>query len=87
VVKFRYVATTLKNEICYSRKIKPGLNSGKVCSQSVHNVFSPSLLYENIKIKILTTLILPLVLYKCEIWSFILKEEYGQSVVFGGNGG
>jgi len=36
---------------------------------------SSSLLLKNLKIKIYRTIILPLVLYVCETWSFTLREE------------
>jgi len=36
---------------------------------------SSSLLSKNIKMKIYRTVILPVVLYVCEIWSLTLKEE------------
>jgi hypothetical protein len=34
------------------------------------------LLSRYVKVKIYKTLILPVVLYGCEIWSFILRDEY-----------
>jgi hypothetical protein len=33
------------------------------------------MLFRNIKIKIYDTIILPAVLYRCETWFFILREE------------
>jgi hypothetical protein len=33
------------------------------------------LLYKNLKIRIYRTIIFPVVLYGCETWSLILKEE------------
>jgi hypothetical protein len=33
-------------------------------------------LFRNVKIKIYKTLILPVVLYGCEIWSFTLRKEH-----------
>ena len=41
----------------------------------MQNVLSSSLLYKNIKIKIHRTIILLVVLYGCETWSLILREE------------
>ena len=38
------------------------------------------LLSKNLKIKIYKTIILPVVLYGCETWSLILREEYRQRV-------
>ena len=39
-------------------------------------MLSSSLLSKNLKIKILRTVILPVVLYGCETWSLTLKEEH-----------
>jgi hypothetical protein len=36
----------------------------------------PQLLSKNIKVKIYKTIILPVVLYGCEAWSLILREEH-----------
>ena len=39
-------------------------------------IFTSSLLSKNLKIKIYRTIILPVVLYGCEIWSLTLREEH-----------
>ena len=36
---------------------------------------SSRLLFKNLKIKIYRTIILPVVLYECETWSWTLREE------------
>jgi len=41
----------------------------------VQNILSSSLLSKNLKIKIYKTIILPVVLYGCETWSFALREK------------
>jgi hypothetical protein len=41
----------------------------------MQNLLSSSSLTKNLKIKIYRTPIVPVVLYGCEIWSLILKEE------------
>jgi len=41
----------------------------------VQNLLSSRLLSKNLKIKIYRTIILPVVLYGCEIWSLTLREE------------
>jgi len=41
----------------------------------VQNVLSSGLLSKNLKIKIYRTIILPVLLYGCETWSFTLSEE------------
>jgi hypothetical protein len=46
----------------------------------VQNLLSSSLLSKNLKIKIYRTVILPVVLYGCETWSLILRENRGLRV-------
>ena len=41
----------------------------------MQNLLSSRLLSKNLKIKIYRTVILPVVLYGCETWSLILREE------------
>ena len=41
----------------------------------MQNLLSSSLLSKNLKFKIYRTIILPVVLYGCETWSLILREE------------
>jgi hypothetical protein len=42
----------------------------------VQNLLSFSLRFKNGTIKIHSTMILPVVLYGCETWSFTLREEH-----------
>jgi len=56
-------------------KIKTRLNSENTCYQSVQNPLSSCLLSKNIKMKIYRSIILLVVLYGCETWSFTLREE------------
>ena len=51
------------------------LKLGNACCHSVQNVLSSSLLSKNLKIKVNRTIILSVVLYGCETWSLILREE------------
>ena len=51
------------------------LRSGSACYHSVQNLLSSRLLSKNLKIKIYRAIILPVVLYGCETWSLILREE------------
>ena len=41
----------------------------------MQNLLSSSLLSKNLKIKIHRTIILPVVVYGCETWSLIFREE------------
>jgi hypothetical protein len=58
------------------KKIKRKLNSGKACYHSVQNLLPSRLLSKNLKIRIYKTIILSVVLYGCETWSLILREEH-----------
>jgi len=58
-----------------SEEIKSRLRSGNACYYSVQNLLSSRLLSKNLKIKIYRTIILPVILYGCETWALILREE------------
>jgi len=75
VEEFKYLGTTLTNENSIAEEIKSRLKSGNACYQSVQNLLSSRLLSKNLKIKIHRTIILPVVLYRCEAWSLTLREE------------
>ena len=53
---------------------------GNSCYYSVQTLLSSRLLSKNLKIKIYKTIILSFVLYGCETWSLILREELKQRV-------
>ena len=67
VEQFKYLATTLMNQISIQEEIKSRLKSGNAYYHLVQNFLSSSLLSKNIKIKICRTIILPVVLYGCEL--------------------
>jgi hypothetical protein len=75
VEQFKYLGTTLTNENSIHAEIKSRLKSGNACYHCVQNLLSSSLLSKNVKIKIYRTIILPVVLYGCETWSFTQREE------------
>jgi hypothetical protein len=72
---FKYLGATLTDQNSMQEEIKSRLKLGNACYYSVQNLLSPRLLSRNLKIKIYRTIILPVVLYGCETWSLILREE------------
>ena len=62
-----YLGTTLTNENSIQEDMKRRLKSGNACHHSVQNLLSSSFLSRNIKIKIHKTVILPVVLYGCDL--------------------
>ena len=73
--QFKYLGTTLTNKNSIQEEIKSRLKLGNACYYSVQKLLSSSLLSKNLKIEIYRTIILPVVLYGCESWSLILREE------------
>jgi hypothetical protein len=66
VEEFKYLGTTLTNQNSIHEEIKSRLKSGNDFCHSVQNLFSSSLLYRSVRIKIYRTMILSVVLYGFE---------------------
>ena len=62
-------------KICRKRYNYSRFNAGDSCLRSVQGLLTYSLLSSNTKIKICRNIIFPVVLYGCESWSVILREE------------
>jgi uncharacterized protein (UPF0332 family) len=75
VEQFKYFGTTVTEQNSIQEKIKSKLRSGNACYHSVQNL-SSRLLSKNIKPKIHSTIILPVVLYECETGSLTLRKEH-----------
>ena len=73
--EFKYLRTTLTNQNSIQEEIKSRMKSENACYHSVQNILSSSLLSKNFKIKTYRTIILPVVMYGYETWSFTLREE------------
>ena len=61
VEELKYLGTTLTDQNYIQEEIKSRLKSGNVCYHLVLNLLSSSLVSKNLKIKIYTTIILPVV--------------------------
>jgi hypothetical protein len=81
VAKFKYLGTTLTDQNHMHEKIKSRLNSGNASCHSVQSLLSSRLLSRKLKVKIYKTTILPVVLYGCETWSLLLREELRLRVI------
>ena len=69
------MGTTLTHQNSILEEIKSRLRLGNACYHSVRNLLSSRLLSQKLKIKIIRTIILPVVLYGCETWSLTLRDE------------
>ena len=81
VKTFKYLKSLLTNQYSVQEEIKCRLKAGNACYYSVQTLLYSRLLPKNLKIKIYKTIILPVVLYGCETWSLILREECSLRVV------
>jgi hypothetical protein len=71
-----YLGMTVTNQNLIQEKIKRRLNLGNACYHSVQSLLSSCLLSKNIKSRIYTTIILPVIRYGCETLSLILSEGH-----------
>jgi hypothetical protein len=76
VTQFKYLGTTAMNQNLIQEKIMMRLNSGDDYYRSAQNILSSHLPSTNIKIRLYKIIILHVVLYRCEIWSLILREKH-----------
>ncbi|KAJ4445580.1 hypothetical protein ANN_12261 [Periplaneta americana] len=76
VEKFKYLGATVTNIKDTREEIKRRINMGNAYYYSVEKLLSSSLLSKNLKVRIYKTVILPVVLYFCETWTLILREEH-----------
>jgi hypothetical protein len=74
--QFKYLGMTVTNQNLIQEEIKRRLNCGNACYHSVQNLLSSRLLSKNITIRILKTVMMPVVVYWCETWSLTLREEH-----------
>jgi hypothetical protein len=75
VEEFKYLGATLTNRNSIHEEIKSRLKSGNACYHLVQNLLSSRLLSKNTKIRVYRTVVLPVVLWRCETLSLTLREE------------
>jgi hypothetical protein len=68
VEEFKYLGATVTDRNSIHEETESRLQSRNACYRSVPEVFFSSLLSKDVKIKIQRTVILPVVLYGCDIW-------------------
>jgi hypothetical protein len=76
VSQFRYLGTTVTNQNFIQEEIKRRLNSGNACYHTAQSLQFSRLLSTNVRMRIYKTIILSVILYMCETWSLILREEH-----------
>jgi hypothetical protein len=76
VAKFRYLRTKLTDQNGMQEEIKSRINSRNTCYLLVQTLLSSCLLSRNVMVKIYKTILLPVVLYRCETWSLTLREGH-----------
>jgi hypothetical protein len=76
VAQFKYLGTILTDQNFIQEGIKRILNGGNTFNHSFHKLLPSRLLSKHVKMIVYKTIILPLVLYGCAIWSLILREDY-----------
>ena len=75
VEQLKCLGTTRTNQNSTQEEIKRRLKWRSASYNSVQNLLSYRLLSKNIKSKIYRTIILSVVLYGCETWSLLMREE------------
>jgi hypothetical protein len=63
-------------ELDFQNAFKKLQNSGNACYHSIQKLLSSHLLSKSVRTRMCKNIILPVVLYGCESWSLMLREEH-----------
>ena len=74
--KFKYLGVMVTNTNDTREEIKHRISMGNPCYYSLEKILSSHLLSKKLKVNTYKTIILPVVLYRCETWSLTLREEH-----------
>ena len=72
----KYLRVTVTNTNDIRGEIKRRISMGNVCYYSLEKILSFHLLSKKLKVSTYKTSILSVVLYSCETWSLMLREEH-----------
>ena len=73
---WKSLGVTVTNTNDIREEIKRRINMGNACYYSLEKILSSRLLSKKLKVETYKTIILPVILYGCETWSLILREEH-----------
>jgi hypothetical protein len=78
--KYEYIPMTVTSQYLIQEEIKSRFNFSDACYRLSQNLLSSHPLSKKIMIKIYKIIIVPLVLYGCETWSFTFREGHRRKV-------
>ena len=76
VQKFKYLGVTVTNTNDIREEINCRINMGNACYYSFEKILLSHLLSKKMKVNTYKTIVLPVVLYGCDTWSLMLREEH-----------
>ena len=76
VEKFKCLGVTVTNTNDIREEIKHTVNMGNACYYSLQKILSFCMLSKKLKFNTYKTIILLVVLYGCETWSLMLREDH-----------
>jgi len=75
VQEFKYLRSILTQKNYELTEIKARLQSGNKCYYGLSNLLNPRMISKNLKIQLYRTLIRPVVMYGCEVWTLRKSDQ------------